>query len=236
VHALKRLRPHLTYANVMSTIAVFILLGGGAYAATKLPKNSVGTPQIKNNAVTTGKVKNGTLLANDFKKGQLPKASRGAKGADGAPGLKGDTGLPGPQGPGGLDGAIGPPGPKGDRGSTGFALATTNRGADTTHVNTSDPLATVNIAGNVFLLGRVILNYPQTGTEPVTCTLHEQNISTPLDTFTTTLAQNVPQNVFLMATIKNAADSYELSCTDTANAVAATAPTLAAFAVDQIKP
>lgn len=50
---MKRLRPKLTYANVMATIAVFIALGGASYAATKLPKNSVGSKQIKANAVTS---------------------------------------------------------------------------------------------------------------------------------------------------------------------------------------
>jgi hypothetical protein len=51
-----RIRTHLTYANVMATIAVFMVLGGGAYAATKLPKNSVGSAQFKNNAVTKAKL------------------------------------------------------------------------------------------------------------------------------------------------------------------------------------
>ena len=37
-----KLRKGLTYANVMATIAMFLALGGGAYAALKLPKNSVG--------------------------------------------------------------------------------------------------------------------------------------------------------------------------------------------------
>lgn len=42
----------------MSTIAVFLLLGGGAaFAASKLGKNSVGSKQLKNNAVTTKKIK-----------------------------------------------------------------------------------------------------------------------------------------------------------------------------------
>ena len=51
---MKRLRKRLTYANVMSSIAVFLVLGGGAaFAAGKLAKNSVGTKQLKNNAVTT---------------------------------------------------------------------------------------------------------------------------------------------------------------------------------------
>ena len=44
---MERLRNSVSYANVMATIAVFLALGGGAYAALRLPKNSVGTRQIK---------------------------------------------------------------------------------------------------------------------------------------------------------------------------------------------
>jgi hypothetical protein len=59
---MRRLKGKLTYANVMSTIAVFLLLGGGAaFAATKLGKNTVGTKQIKNNAVSTAKIQNGAI-------------------------------------------------------------------------------------------------------------------------------------------------------------------------------
>jgi hypothetical protein len=54
---LKQIRKRLTYANVMSSIAVFLVIGGGAaIAADVLPPNSVGTPQLKKNAVKTGKV------------------------------------------------------------------------------------------------------------------------------------------------------------------------------------
>ena len=63
---MKRLRDNLTYANVMSTLCFFMLLGGGAYAATKLPANSVGTKQIKNRAVTGAKVKKGSLVGTDI--------------------------------------------------------------------------------------------------------------------------------------------------------------------------
>lgn len=59
---MKLIRKKLTYANVMSTIAVFLVLGGGAaLAATHLAKNSVGAKQLKKNAVTTAKVKNGAI-------------------------------------------------------------------------------------------------------------------------------------------------------------------------------
>ncbi len=45
----------------MATVAVFIALGGSAYAATQLKKNSVGTKQIKNQAITAAKIKNRTI-------------------------------------------------------------------------------------------------------------------------------------------------------------------------------
>jgi len=49
-----RIRP--TYANVAATLALFVALSGTAYAAVKLPANSVGTKQLKNKAVTPAKV------------------------------------------------------------------------------------------------------------------------------------------------------------------------------------
>jgi hypothetical protein len=64
---MKHLRGKLTYANVMATIAVFIALGGASYAAVKLPKNSIGTEQLKNGAVTETKLSKGAraTLAGD---------------------------------------------------------------------------------------------------------------------------------------------------------------------------
>jgi hypothetical protein len=45
----------LSYANVMATVAVFVALGGGAYAA-KVAKNSVGASQIKKNGVGASEI------------------------------------------------------------------------------------------------------------------------------------------------------------------------------------
>jgi hypothetical protein len=57
-----RVKPHLTYANVMVTILAFVVLGGVAVAAGgALKKNSVGTKQLKKNAVTRAKIKNGAV-------------------------------------------------------------------------------------------------------------------------------------------------------------------------------
>ncbi|HEV7770578.1 MAG TPA: hypothetical protein VGO66_07960 [Solirubrobacterales bacterium] len=59
---LKRIRSGLTYANVMSTLAVFLILGGAtAFAANQLAKNSVGSKQLKKNAVTMAKIKNNAV-------------------------------------------------------------------------------------------------------------------------------------------------------------------------------
>lgn len=71
-------RRHLTYANVTVTLLAFVVLfGGGAYAASKLGKDSVGTKQLKDNAVKTAKVKDRTLKANDLAAGVLPETAHG---------------------------------------------------------------------------------------------------------------------------------------------------------------
>ena len=46
-----RIRSSLTYANVMVTILAFVVLGGGAYAAFHLPRNSVRSRNIVNGQV-----------------------------------------------------------------------------------------------------------------------------------------------------------------------------------------
>ncbi len=75
---MKQIRKRLTYANVMSSIAVFLVLGGAAFAATKLPKNSVGTKQLKKNAVVTAKIKNNAVngaKVNESTLGTVPSAT-----------------------------------------------------------------------------------------------------------------------------------------------------------------
>ena len=38
-----RLRSHLTYANIVASLALFVALGGSAAAVTTFPRDSVGT-------------------------------------------------------------------------------------------------------------------------------------------------------------------------------------------------
>jgi len=86
-------RHRITSAHVIALIALFVALGGGAYAAFKLPRNSVGTKQLRRGAVTP------------------PKLSRAA--------LKELKGATGPRGPQGKTGKAGPKGAKGEKGDTG---------------------------------------------------------------------------------------------------------------------
>src|SRR5436190_17303568 len=58
-------------ALVISLLALFVALGGTTYAATSLPKNSVGTKQLKKNAVTSAKIKNGAVTAAKLKNGLM---------------------------------------------------------------------------------------------------------------------------------------------------------------------
>src|SRR5215211_2724356 len=62
-----------TYANVTATLALFIALGGGAYAATALPRNSVGPKQLKNNAINGSKVASNSLSGSDVNEATLAK-------------------------------------------------------------------------------------------------------------------------------------------------------------------
>lgn len=91
------LRRRLTYANVISTLCLFMLLGGGAYAATKLPKNSVGAKQIKKGAVNGQKIKKASINSSKLTPATLASltGTQGARGATGAQGIQGVAGDPG---------------------------------------------------------------------------------------------------------------------------------------------
>jgi hypothetical protein len=73
----KQIRKRLTYANVMSSIAVFFVLGGAtAFAATKIganeiKANSIKTGKIVKEAVTAGKIKNGAVTSTKIAAGAV---------------------------------------------------------------------------------------------------------------------------------------------------------------------
>lgn len=107
----RQLLDRLTYANVMSTIAVFTVMGGVAVAAVALPADSVGTPQLRDRAVTGGKlapraVDTGQIAPGAVTIGRLSDrvralvTARPEQGPMGPAGERGPAGEPGARGPG----------------------------------------------------------------------------------------------------------------------------------------
>src|SRR5205085_8400520 len=69
----RRFRPRISYANVVSTLALVLALGGVSYAAVKINGKSikdrtVGAKKIKKNSLT------GTEI-NELKLGKVPQAA-----------------------------------------------------------------------------------------------------------------------------------------------------------------
>jgi hypothetical protein len=89
---LATLRSHLTYSNVMATIAVFVALGGSGYAAAKLngqniKDRSISGKKLKKRTISREKVKKDTLTGTEIeeaKLGTVPRATRADSAADAA--------------------------------------------------------------------------------------------------------------------------------------------------------
>ncbi len=116
----RALRSGLTYSNVVSTLCLFLLLGGVAYAATQVPSNSVGTKQLKNGAVTLQKVSKQTQ--SQLKGAAGPAGATGAQGPKGDPGSQGEAGPQGPPGDPGAKGETGAAGTPGQQGPAGLSV------------------------------------------------------------------------------------------------------------------
>ena len=133
------------YANVASTLALVVALGGTSYAAVAIPKNSVGSPQIINSSVKSKDVKNGSLKGVDFKAGEIPAGAQGPAGAVG------------PQGP------VGP--------STGYKV---DSGSDVLAWNsTEQAVATLNLpsAGSYVFFAKVLGNNNSAAEATLNCKL-----------------------------------------------------------------
>jgi hypothetical protein len=68
---IERIRARLSYANVMASLAVFIALGGAAYAAVRIPPNSVGSRELKDRAVGTDELKPESVGTPQLKEGSI---------------------------------------------------------------------------------------------------------------------------------------------------------------------
>lgn len=75
-------RRHLTYANVIGTLALFVALGGGAYAVSTAKRNSVTSRSVRNESIKGVDVLNDSLTGLDVDEGslELPVGPKGPKG------------------------------------------------------------------------------------------------------------------------------------------------------------
>jgi hypothetical protein len=114
---LGRLRRRATYANVMSSLALFAALGGGAYAATNAYIDSSGVIHGCVNPKAGGDVhvvkpgkncrKGSTAVAWSQTGPQGPKGAAGAEGKEGKEGKEGQKGAQGIEGKPGKEGKEG---------------------------------------------------------------------------------------------------------------------------------
>lgn len=68
---MKQLEKHLNVATLLSCIALFVALGGAAYAAGTLTKKSVKTQHLANGSVTTAKLKNNAVTTPKLRNGAV---------------------------------------------------------------------------------------------------------------------------------------------------------------------
>jgi hypothetical protein len=87
------------YANVTATLALFVALGGTATAAVTLPRDSVGSPQIRKDAVRSPEIRAEAVRSSEIqdKTIRLEDLADGARNS-----LQGAEGPAGPQGPSGV--------------------------------------------------------------------------------------------------------------------------------------
>ena len=91
------LRRHLSYANVVATLALVFAMSGGALAASHYLINSTKqiNPKVLSTLKGTGKVGS-----------QGPAGAQGPAGPQGTPGAPGQPGGPGERGPPGINGVV----------------------------------------------------------------------------------------------------------------------------------
>jgi hypothetical protein len=71
---MRTIRERLTYANVVSSLALFLVLCGGLAYAARVPRKSVGPKQLKSNAVTTAKIKANAVTTRKIKREAVSNA------------------------------------------------------------------------------------------------------------------------------------------------------------------
>src|SRR4051794_20512545 len=93
---MQRLRDRLTYGNVVATTALFLALGGTSYAVATLPRNSVGSEQLRSSSVGASEIRRGAVRSSEIRERsiRLRDISKSTRNS-----LHGQSGPQGPPGP-----------------------------------------------------------------------------------------------------------------------------------------
>ncbi len=188
-------RPRL--ATILAGLALFLVLGGSATAASglingkKIKKGTVTAKQIKNKTITKGKLSKKTV-----------KSLKGATGPKGDTGAQGAPGQPGPTGPAGADGKDG----------VVTADSETEIGPENVVANVDKSLANIIVPSGKYVVN-ADFNYTSASNALVLCAIKNDNSIVALTRFSGTVPVN---SVALNGYVKDPATNLSLVCNSTA--------------------
>jgi hypothetical protein len=134
-------KPRLTYANIASTLALFLAVSGTAVAGAQA---MISSRDVVDHSLTGIDIANHSLTGTDIKPGSL---GSGVFSDAALANLKGADGMAGAAGAAGADGAAGAPGLAGSQGPAGQGVATiTATGPDVSNYQNLTPLATATLS------------------------------------------------------------------------------------------
>jgi hypothetical protein len=217
-HSLLRRRP--SPAIVISSVALFLSLGGVGYAAITIPSNSVGTSALKNNAVSYKKIQPGAVGLVRANLGQLQERVSGTCSSNNAIASIDQSGkvacnstLPGETG------TTSNTTPVPTTATSPTTVASTTLAAGSSYLALADPTATVTAATGVTTDSRV----------NVTCTLtvgsNTQTRSLTLNTGTV----GIPASGSIPLQLAGPSGTSSVACSSslpTGQAIPTTAPTV----------
>lgn len=186
---------------VISIVALFFAFGGISYAAFTIPKNSVGTKQIRNNAVTYQKIAPGTIGSARINQGLVQTRVTGTcEGTNGAIGQVMQSGH-----------VVCNPSASEQFGSSSTGTAVTG---------TSTNVASRSLgAGSYLLLGDAYADNSGVSNSTFTCTLAVPSGSSQARTVTVPAGHQVVLPINLASTVPSAGATSTLACTQTGGTV-----------------
>lgn len=186
---------------LISIVALFFAFGGVSYAAFTIPRNSVGTRQIRNNAVTWQKIAPGTVGSARINQGLVQTRVTGTcTGTNGAIGQITRSGHV----------TCNPSAPQ------QFGSSSTG----TTVTGTSATVANRALGGGSYLvLGDAYANNTAASDSTLTCTLSVPSGSSQARTVTVPAGHQVVVPINLASTVPSAGATSTLACTQTGGTV-----------------